>query len=150
MEMKEENGVLRDAAEENMKEPVPVPEEELRKTVGGAGVTPPSGTAQLILERAEQELGKPYEWGAVGPSAYDCSGLVSYCVTGMHTRIGTTSTFMGWPRVSDPQPGDICTSSSHCGIYIGGGSMIHAPTFGTVVSRGPVQSGMIFVRPPET
>ena len=143
MEMKEENG----------KEPVPVSEEELRKTVGGADVTPapvPSGTALLILERAEQELGKPYAWGAVGPNAYDCSGLVSYCVTGVHCRIGTTTTFMGWPRVSDPQPGDICTSSSHCGIYIGGGSMIHAPTEGTVVSRGPVQGGMIFVRPPET
>ena len=100
-----------------------------------------------VVARAEEELGKPYAWGAVGPAGYDASGLVSYCVTGYHTRIGTTATFMSWPRVSDPQPGDICVSPEHCGIYIGGYSMIHAPTFGQPVSRGSVQPGMIFVRP---
>lgn len=121
--------------------------EELETVFGGAEPFVPTAGKDVVT-RAMQERGKPYQWGAVGPAAYDCSGLVSYCLTGVHTRIGTTGTFMGWPRVLDPQPGDVCTSSDHCGIYIGGGCMIHAPTFGAVVSIAPVQSGMIFVRQP--
>lgn len=100
-----------------------------------------------VVERALAELGKPYAWGAVGPESYDAAGLVSYCVTGIHAMMGTTATFMNWPRIDDPQPGDICVKSDHCGIYIGAGQMIHAPTFGGSVSYGPVQSGMIIVRP---
>lgn len=99
-----------------------------------------------VVDRAYSQLGKPYEWGASGPNSFDCSGLVSYCLTGSYTRIGTTMTFMGWSRVSNPQPGDVVTTATHCGIYIGGGMMIHAPHTGDVVKISPVQSGMIYVR----
>lgn len=99
-----------------------------------------------IVSRAYSQLGKPYEWGACGPSSFDCSGFVSYCLTGSYTRLGTTLTFMGWTRVSNPQPGDVVTTATHCGIYIGNGQMIHAPHTGDVVKVGPVQSGMIYVR----
>lgn len=99
-----------------------------------------------IVSRAYSQLGKPYEWGAYGPSSFDCSGFVSYCLTGSYTRLGTTLTFMGWTRVSNPQPGDVVTTATHCGIYIGNGQMIHAPHTGDVVKVGPVQSGMIYVR----
>lgn len=99
-----------------------------------------------IVSRAYSQLGKPYVWGACGPSSFDCSGFVSYCLTGSYTRLGTTLTFMGWPRVSNPQPGDVVTTATHCGIYIGNGQMIHAPHTGDVVKVGPVQSGMIYVR----
>ncbi|MFR4254285.1 MAG: coiled-coil domain-containing protein [Dorea longicatena] len=99
-----------------------------------------------IVSRAYSQLGKPYVWGAYGPSSFDCSGLVSYCLTGSYTRLGTTLTFMGWTRVSNPQPGDVVTTATHCGIYIGNGQMIHAPHTGDVVKVGPVQSGMIYVR----
>ena len=99
-----------------------------------------------IVSRAYSQLGKPYVWGAYGPSSFDCSGFVSYCLTGSYTRIGTTLTFMGWTRVSNPQPGDVVTTATHCGIYIGNGQMIHAPHTGDVVKVGPVQSGMIYVR----
>ncbi|MBQ9003221.1 MAG: C40 family peptidase [Eggerthellaceae bacterium] len=98
------------------------------------------------VSRAYACLGAPYVWGGVGPDGYDCSGLVSYCLSGSHTRLGTTYTFMNWPQVSDPQPGDICVNSGHTGIYIGGGQMIHAATYGVGVIIGPVQSGMIIVR----
>lgn len=101
----------------------------------------------VIVERAYSQLGKPYVWGAVGPDSFDCSGLASYCISGQYTRLGTTSTFMGWTQVTDPVPGDICVNNGHCGIYIGNGQMIHAPQSGDVVRIGPVQSGMIFVRP---
>lgn len=98
------------------------------------------------VSRAYACLGAPYVWGGVGPGGYDCSGLVSYCLTGSHSRLGTTYTFMGWPMVADPQPGDIAVNYSHTGIYIGDGQMIHAATYGVGVIIGPVQSGMIFVR----
>lgn len=99
-----------------------------------------------IVSRAYSQLGKPYAWSACGPSSFDCSGFVSYCLTGSYTRLGTTLTFMGWTRVSNPQPGDVVTTATHCGIYIGNGQMIHAPHTGDVVKVGPVQSGMIYVR----
>ena len=99
------------------------------------------------VSRAYSCIGAPYQWAAVGPSAYDCSGLVSYCVTGSHTRAFTSSSLMGYSAVSNPQPGDVCVRSGHCGIYIGGGQMIHAPHTGATVCVASVQSGMKIVRP---
>ena len=100
------------------------------------------------VSRAYACLGAPYVWGGVGPDGYDCSGLVSYCLTGSHSRLGTTYTFMEWPTVSNPQPGDIAVNSGHTGVYIGDGQMIHAATYGVGVIIGPVQSGMKIVRYP--
>ena len=100
-----------------------------------------------IVSRAYSQLGKPYVWGACGPSSFDCSGFVSYCLTGSYTRLGTTLTFMGWTRVSNPQPGDVVTTATHCGIYIGNGQMIHAPHTGDVVKVASVPSNMRIVRP---
>lgn len=107
---------------------------------------PQSVSGNSVVNRAYSQLGKPYQWGAVGPNSFDCSGLVSYCLTGSYSRLGTTGTFMGWTRVSNPQPGDICVNSHHCGIYIGGGQMIHAPRTGDVVKVSSVHSDMIYVR----
>lgn len=107
---------------------------------------PQSVSGNIVVNRAYSQLGKPYQWAAVGPNSFDCSGLVSYCLTGSYSRLGTTGTFMGWTRVSSPQPGDICVNSHHCGIYIGGGQMIHAPRTGDVVKVSSVHSGMIYVR----
>lgn len=107
---------------------------------------PQSVSGNSVVNRAYSQLGKPYQWGAVGPNSFDCSGLVSYCLTGSYSRLGTTGTFMGWTRVSNPQPGDICVNSHHCGVYIGGGQMIHAPQTGDVVKVSSVHSGMIYVR----
>ena len=107
---------------------------------------PQSVSGNSVVNRAYSQLGKPYQWGEVGPNSFDCSGLVSYCLTGSYSRLGTTGTFMGWTRVSNPQPGDICVNSHHCGIYIGGGQMIHAPRTGDVVKVSSVHSGMIYVR----
>lgn len=103
-------------------------------------------TGNAIVDRAYSKMGLWYEWGACGPNTFDCSGLVSYALTGSYTRLGTTYTFMGWTRVSNPQPGDVCTSWTHCGIYIGNGQMIHAPHTGAQITIGPVPSNMIYVR----
>lgn len=104
-------------------------------------------TGNSIVDRAYGWVGNAeYVWGACSPGAFDCSGFVSYCLTGSYSRLGTTYTFLAWPQVSDPQPGDICVNSGHCGVYIGNGQMIHAATEGVGVIVGPVQSGMVYVR----
>ena len=102
--------------------------------------------AGSVVDRAYGKLGCPYVYGACGPNSFDCSGLVSYCLTGKYTRIGTSGTFAGWPKVSDPKPGDICVKPGHVGIYIGNGKMIHAPHTGDVVKISNVHSGMWYVR----
>lgn len=103
-------------------------------------------TGNAIVDRALSCLGCDYEWAAVGPNTFDCSGLVSYAISGSYTRVGTTYTFMTYTQVSDPQPGDICVNTSHCGIYIGNGQMVHASTYGVGVIIGSVYSNMIYVR----
>ena len=118
---------------------------------GGDTSTPePSynaATGNAVVDRAYGWVGKAsYVWGACSPGAFDCSGFVSYCLTGSYSRLGTTYTFLAWPQTSNPQPGDVCVNASHCGIYIGGGQMIHAATEGVGVVVGPVQGGMIYVR----
>ncbi len=105
-------------------------------------------TGNTVVDRAYSQLGKPYVWGAVGPNSFDCSGFVGYCLTGRYKRMWTSGSYAGWPSVSNPQPGDVCVRSGHCGIYIGGGQMIHAPSKGDVVKIAPVQSSMWYVRYP--
>lgn len=118
---------------------------------GGGGSSSPSydsSSGSTVVERAYSKLGLPYKWGAAGPSSFDCSGLVSYCLSGQYVHTYTTYDFITWPQVSDPKPGDICTTVTHCGIYIGNGQMIHAPQTGDVIKISPVRSNMIFVRKP--
>lgn len=117
--------------------PAPTPEPNYNAATGNA-----------IVDRAYSWVGRAeYVWGGCAPGAFDCSGFVSYCLTGSYNRLGTTYTFLNWPRVQgEPQPGDVAVNSGHTGIYIGGGQMIHAATYGVGVIVGPVQSGMVFVR----
>ena len=116
--------------------PAPAPEPNYNASTGNA-----------VVDRAYSWVGNAeYSWGACAPGSFDCSGFVSYCLTGSYSRLGTTFTFLAWPQVSDPQPGDVCVNASHCGIYIGGGQMIHAADYGIGVIVGPVQGGMIYVR----
>ena len=102
-----------------------------------------------VVARAQSWVGKAiYKWGACCPGEFDASGFVSYCLTGIYCRIGTTYTFLDWPQATDPQPGDVCVSKEHCGIYMGGGQMIHAAAEGIGVIYTPVQRGMIYVKFP--
>ena len=49
-----------------------------------------------IVNRAYSMIGCPYSWGGTTSDGFDCSGFVSYCLTGQEgTRLGTTETFMG-------------------------------------------------------
>ena len=99
------------------------------------------------VSRAYSALGKPYVWGAAGPNSFDCSGLVSFCLTGRYSHTYSSSDFVGLTKVSNPQPGDIGVRVGHVGVYIGGGQMIHAPHTGDVVKISAVPSNMWYVRP---
>lgn len=119
--------------------PAPTPSAPSQSVDGGS-----------VVSRAYSKLGYAYSWGGIGPNSFDCSGFVSYCLTGRYCRLGTTVDFMGWTRVSDPQPGDVVVNSYHTGIYIGNGQMIHASDYKTGVIISSVAAGMnnnyIFVR----
>lgn len=110
--------------------------------LSGAGAAE-GGTA---VERAYAQLGKPYVWGAAGPNSFDCSGLVSYCITGKYEHTWSTADMQHWQRVAVPLPGDFCLNSHHTGVYIGNGQMIHAPRTGDVVKISKVHSDMYYVR----
>lgn len=106
-----------------------------------------------VVERALSQLGANYVWGGVGGSSggFDCSGFVSYALTGENTRLGTTADFVTWNEVSDPQPGDVAViheanGNQHTGIYLGDGMMVHAADEKTGVVVSEVQDGMTFVR----
>lgn len=95
------------------------------------------------VERAYSCLGKPYVYGTAGPDTYDCSGLVSYALTGVHSHVWVSQSFWAMPAVSNPQPGDVVAChAGHCGLYIGDGMMIEAssPSAGIRISavRGKI------------
>ena len=110
---------------------------------------------EKVVELAKSAMGADYVWGGCSPDGYDCSGLVAYALTGKHERLGATQGWCAdhdtWTPIDNPQPGDVCLSDHHTGIYIGKDDngvdqMVHAPDFGQVVQIGPVQGDMHYVR----
>lgn len=96
--------------------------------------------AREAIDFAEDQLGKPYVWGAAGPNSYDCSGLTqaAWLAAGVELPRVTWDQVEIGIRVdrSELQPGDLVffyDDISHVGLYIGGGEMIHAPKPGDVV-----------------
>jgi cell wall-associated NlpC family hydrolase len=101
---------------------------------------PASGRAATAVQFAYNQLGKPYVYGAAGPSSYDCSGLTmaawgSAGVSLPHNAAAQQSATHA-VSTSAMQPGDLVFFGSpayHVGLYIGGGRMIAAPHTGDVV-----------------
>lgn len=104
--------------------------------------TGPTGTqADTAVAFAYAQLGKPYVYGATGPSSYDCSGLVQAAWAAAGVAIPRT-TYEQWDSlphipVSEMKPGDliILDGEGHVAMYVGGGYMIDAPHTGAVVER---------------
>ena len=118
-------------------------------TYGGAGSTPPpaSGDVSAVLAYAYAQLGKPYCYAGVGPECYDCSGLtmMAWAQAGVSMSHGSYDQLASFPRVSmdQLQPGDLVYWESHVGIYVGNGSVLHAPRTGTLVQITPIWPGVI-------
>ncbi|MBL1091819.1 MULTISPECIES: C40 family peptidase [Streptomyces] len=101
---------------------------------GGSTGGSQSTKAEKALAFARAQIGKPYVWGATGPSSYDCSGLTqaAWKAAGVDLPRTTWEQVKVGQRVAtkDLQPGDLVfffDDISHVGMYIGGGKMIHAP-----------------------
>ncbi|MFE9039563.1 NlpC/P60 family protein [Streptomyces sp. NPDC007818] len=110
-----------------------------------APVAPATGRASAALSFARAQLGKPYVWGATGPSGYDCSGLTqaAWRAAGVSLPRTTYTQINAGRRVSRSElaPGDLVffySGISHVGLYIGGGQMIHAPRPGTPIRIAPI------------
>lgn len=116
----------------------------------------PSGGADQAIAFAMAQLGEPYQWGAAGPSSWDCSGLMlgAWGSAGVYLpHYSAAQYYTGTPiSSSDLRPGDMLfwgTSSDpdsihHVAMYIGDGQMIHAPRTG----RPVVVESMYYWIPP--
>jgi peptidoglycan DL-endopeptidase CwlO len=121
-------------------------------------VPAPSGPAATAIAFALRQVGKPYQWGATGPDAFDCSGLVfaAYAAAG----ITIARTTFGWRHDGPPvplaqiQPGDLLFSAGtdgttanpgHVVMYLGGGQIIQAPQTGQDVQIDPLDLAGVVV-----
>jgi hypothetical protein len=100
-----------------------------------------------------KQAGDRYGWAAEGPNAYDCSGLtlVAWRQVGVYLPHNAAAQRRSTPRVSraNLRVGDLVFyygDLHHVAIYVGGGKVMHAPTYGDRVRMavledvGPVHS----------
>ncbi|HUN35142.1 MAG TPA: C40 family peptidase [Trebonia sp.] len=106
-----------------------------------AGTPPPVATA---ISYALRQLGKPYEWGGIGPRGYDCSGLMmmAYQAAGIsipRTTFNEVDVGTVVPSLHQLRPGDLIftpgtdgtrADPGHVGMYIGHGLVVQAPESG--------------------
>lgn len=107
---------------------------------------PASGRAGEAVRFAYAQQGKQYEFGAAGPSTYDCSGLTmrAWGAAGVSMAHSARRQMAAFPRVSLSKllPGDLVFYGSpphHVAIYVGNGQVMHAPQTGQVVQLASVR-----------
>ena len=100
----------------------------------------PNPRAQIAIDTALAQTGKPYQYAASGPDSFDCSGLTMYAwaAAGVSLPHSSAAQYAMLPHVSQDQllPGDLVFyggSIHHVGMFIGNGQYVHAPHTGTVV-----------------
>jgi peptidoglycan DL-endopeptidase CwlO len=126
--------------------PAPAP------TTPPAPAPPPATGAAAAIAFATAQIGDPYQWGAAGPDAWDCSGLTAgaWAKGGKYLPHYSVAQFTGSTRITAAQlaPGDLVfwgsssnpSSIYHVGLYVGGGQMIHAPRTGRPVVKESIYS----------
>ncbi len=112
---------------------------------GTTTASAPNSRAAAAVSFAHSKLGSPYVWGATGPDAFDCSGLVlaAYRSAGVSLPRTTYAQIGAGQRVSrsELRPGDLVffySGITHVGLYIGNGQMIHAPNPSAPVRIAPI------------
>ncbi|WP_240044307.1 C40 family peptidase [Nocardioides albidus] len=105
-----------------------------------ASAIPASGRAAEAIKYALAQVGDAYVWGAMGPNAFDCSGLtmMAYAQAGVSLPHSSRAQYGSGAHVakSDLQPGDLVfyySPISHVGIYLGNGLIVHAANPGAGV-----------------
>lgn len=116
-------------------------------TAARADTISPSQGATAV-SYAAQEAGHPYQYGATGPNAFDCSGLVQYVYARLGVPLPRTASAqyaaMAHIASSAARPGDVVFFYDanggiyHDAIYAGNGQMWAAPHTGDVVRLQPV------------
>ncbi len=147
------------ATEQARPVPAPAPSaSDSSSSTEQAPVSIPSNgsVASIAIAAAESQLGVPYVWGGASPGGgFDCSGLTMWAYaqagvglphyTGAQEQVGRVV------PLSAIQPGDLVFywGGGHVALYIGGGSVIHAPHTGDVVRYGSLYMGTpeLVVRP---
>ncbi len=112
----------------------------------------PAPAAATAVTAARSVLGRPYSWGAVGPDAFDCSGLIqwAYRKAGVGMTRVSRDQFRGGAAVSLSAlaPGDVlfyavntadAASIYHVAMYVGDGQLVQSPRTGAVVQIVPVR-----------
>ena len=122
-----------------------------RKKEEKAETTTTPGKGSTVVETAKKYIGYKYVYGASGPNSFDCSGFTSYIfklhgVSLNRTAKGQYSNGTAVSR-SNLQPGDLimfgpsASKINHVGIYIGGGSIVHAANPSRGVTIDTINSG---------
>ncbi|GAB2643870.1 C40 family peptidase [Gordonia jinhuaensis] len=109
-----------------------------------------ASVGQRAASIAETKVGAPYEYGAAGPSAFDCSGLVYWA----YKQVGLTVPRDSYGQLGGGQPvslnalapGDVLifNGGSHAGMYIGNGRYIQASTYGVPVGVSTLASADVY------
>ena len=113
---------------------------------------------EYVIYVAQQQMGKPYVYGAIGPNQFDCSGFTTYCYKQVGVTFGRTAQQQGYSAgtkiegLSNLQRGDIvCMNtvsdndlSDHVGIYLGNNKMIHASSGAGEVIVSDLGSGYYY------
>jgi cell wall-associated NlpC family hydrolase len=129
----------------------------------------PGKPAAAAIAYAQAQLGKPYQWGATGPDAFDCSGLtyMAYRSAGIHIARTSQAQWATEPHVSDPARGDLVffvgadgtpSSPGHVGLVVdpsrdlmidayAPGVPIHEETYGQPGSAPGLQDPVGFTDP---
>ena len=114
-------------------------------------IAPPSAPVvetdgQRALDAAKTKVGAQYSWGASGPYAFDCSGLVQWAYK--QAGVSVPRTTYGQMEAGTPvsksslQPGDVVLydGGGHAAMYAGNGTIVHASTAGEPVKYAPLDS----------
>jgi peptidoglycan DL-endopeptidase CwlO len=119
--------------------PVRASRTETRTDLSGL---PAGSYAAVVIAAAEAQIGKPYGWGATGPSSFDCSGLMVWSFAKAGISLPRTSQSQAGAgqnigtNIADAKPGDLIIyygDQHHVGLYVGNGQIVHAPRSGTLV-----------------
>lgn len=122
-----------------------------KKAANQKSATRGNASRSQIIAYAKRFIGVPYVWGGSTPKGFDCSGLTSYVyrnAAGINLPRRAVHQRGAGRFVSRSQalPGDMVNYSSHVGIYLGNGYMIHAPKPGDRVKIARVYGNPVYVR----